>query len=406
MSEPPSASLEEQSPAPPNQPAGKPRLGGLGPIYLTVFVDVLALTLVFPLLPYYAASFGATPFQIGALLATFSVCQLISSPWLGGLSDRFGRKPVLIASQAGTLAGLLMMAAAPNLWWLFAGRILDGFTAGNLTIAQAAITDATLPKDRTRAYGFFGIAFGVGFLIGPAFSGWLAARYGFHAPPLCAALLSLTSIVLTAILFPSHAPPSAQPRASLGEALRRVLSQPAARRSVLEMFAYVLSFSMLTGGLALFLRARLAFDVDQVGYAFAFSGFVGALAQGGIGRLAKRLGERRLSAGGIIFMALGYLLLARVHDVPSLGLALAVGGLGSAVVRPALTTLLTNAVSESERGLALGVSQSASSLGQSMGPVIAGALIGAGALSTWALVAAAFACLVLVVRWLFSGTSV
>jgi MFS transporter, DHA1 family, tetracycline resistance protein len=383
-----------------------PKKGGLGPIFLTVFVDVLALTLVLPLLPYYATTFGASEVQIGALLASFSVCQLISSPLLGRLSDRFGRKPVLLVSQAGTMVGLLLLGGATNLWWLFAGRILDGFTAGNLTIAQAAITDATEPKNRTKAYAFFGIAFGVGFLVGPAFSGWLAKNHGFHAPPFCAAALSLSSILLTAWLFPSHPPAGTANRVSLREALRRVLAQPAARRSVLEMFMYVLSFSMLTGGLALFLRARLDFDVDQVGYAFAFSGLVGALAQGGIGRLAKRLGERQLSAGGIAFMAVGYVLLARVEGVLSLGLALAVGGLGSAVVRPALTTLLTNAVDEGERGLALGVSQSASSLAQSMGPVIAGALIGAGALGTWALVAATFAGGVLVVRWLFSRTSV
>jgi MFS family permease len=297
------------------------------------------------------------------------------------------------------MVGLLLLGGATNLWWLFAGRILDGFTAGNLTIAQAAITDATEPKNRTKAYAFFGIAFGVGFLVGPAVSGVLAKHYGYHAPPFCAAALSLTSILLTAWLFPSRSPAVSAIRVSLREAVRRVLAQP-------EMFAYVLSFSMLTGGLALFLRARLGFDVDQVGYAFAFSGLVGALAQGGIGRLAKRLGERQLSAGGIAFMAVGYVLLARVEGTISLGVALAVGGLGSAVVRPALTTLLTNAVDESERGLALGVSQSASSLAQSMGPVIAGALIGAGALATWALVAAAFACGVLVVRWLFSRTSV
>jgi MFS transporter, DHA1 family, tetracycline resistance protein len=366
----------------------------------------LALTLVLPLLPYYAATFGANAVQIGALLATFSICQLISSPLIGRLSDRFGRKPVLLVTQAGTLLGLVMLGGAQNLWWLFAGRMLDGFTAGNLTIAQAAITDATEPKNRTKAYAFFGIAFGVGFLVGPAFSGWLAKNHGFHAPPFCAAGLSLSSILLTAWLFPSRPPAPSAARLSFFESVRRVLAQPAARRSVLEMFAYVLSFSMLTGGLALFLRARLAFDVDQVGYAFAFSGLVGALAQGGIGRLAKRLGERRLSASGIALMAVGYVLLARVDSVTSLGLALAVGGLGSSVVRPALTTLLTNAVDEKERGLALGVSQSASSLAQSMGPVIAGALIGAGAFATWALVAAVFALCVLVVRWLFSRSSV
>ncbi len=387
-----------------SSPAGdQPRLG---PIYLTVFVDVLALTLVLPLLPFYAKEMGASPFAVGALMASFSLCQLFSAPLLGRLSDRWGRKPVLLASQLGTMAGLLIMGSATSLVWLFVGRILDGVTAGNLSIAQAVITDATRPERRTRAYAFFGIAFGIGFLIGPALSGALAQRYGFHAPPLGAAGLSLLSVVLTATLLPNTRARTPPPDRSMIGSMRRVLADRRALAPVLELFLYVLSFAMLTGGLSLFLAARLGFDVEQAGYAFAWSGLWGALAQGGIGRLAHKLGERRLSAAGILAMTVGYLVLAVANDVPSLGLALAVGGLGSAVVRPALTTLLTIAVAEHDRGLALGVSQSASSAAQVLGPLIAGALIGWGALSGFALVAAGVAIAVLAVRWLFSVSSV
>lgn len=393
-------------------PVARPRRASLGPIFLTVFVDVLALTLVLPLLPYYAESFGASALTVGLLLASFSACQLISGPLLGRLSDRVGRKPVLVVSQLGTVVGLAVMAFSPSIEWLFVGRIIDGLTAGNLSTAQAYITDETTPAERTRAYGFFGIAFGVGFLIGPAVSGALAKRFGYHAPPLGAACLSLLSVGLTVALLRGGAPPAGSPGAarvrelSFFAGIARLLGQGQPRARVLELFAYVLSFSMLTGGLALFLQRRLALDVDEVGYTFAFSGLIGALMQGGLGRAAKRLGEHRLSAFGVGTMIVGYLVLAPAHGLGAVLAGLAIGSVGSAVVRPALTTLLTLGVAEEERGLALGVSQSASSLAQALGPALAGWVIQHGWLGAWAVIAAAAAALVLVIRWLSPVASV
>ena len=374
----------------------------LGPIYLTIFVDVLALTLVLPLLPYYAEHFGATPFQVGLLFATFSLCQLISGPLLGRLSDRVGRKPVLVSSQIGTVVGLFTIGFAPSLGFLFLGRVIDGLTAGNLTIAQAYIADVTKPEQRTRAFAFFGIAFGVGFLIGPMLSGFLAHSFGFSAPPLGAAGLSMLSVVLSTTLLPNHPPPKlVGPRPSL----LAVLRQPKPRARVAELFTYVLSFSMLTGGLAMFLQRRLDFDVRQVGFAFGFSGLVGALVQGAVGPLSKRLGDLKLSTVGFVVMIVGYLVLAQVHGIALLGVALGVGSLGSSVVRPALTSLLTKSVDDSERGGALGVSQAASSLAQTLGPATAGLLIDRGALSGWAYCAAGVAFAALVVRWLLDAPS-
>jgi MFS family permease len=378
----------------------------LAPIFLTVFVDVLALTFMLPLLPHYAQTFGASPLQVGLLLASFSLCQLVSGPVLGRLSDRLGRKPVLVTSQVGTLIGLLVIGTAGNLTWLFVGRILDGLTAGNLSIAQAYITDETKPEERTKAYAFFGIAFGVGFLIGPALSGKLAILYGYAAPPLGAAGLSLLSIALSTTLLPNRKPPANLERASLLAAFRHILGQSAVRSRILELFGYVFSFALLTGGLALFLERRLRFDVEQVGYAFAFSGLVGLVVVGGVGRAAKRLGERRLSAIGLVLMTVGYVVLAFSYDLPTLGIALGIGGVGAAVVRPALTTLIAGSVPESERGLVLGVSQSASSLGQTLGPAVAGLVIGAGALRAWGLIAAGVAISTLGVRWLSSRIAV
>jgi len=360
------------------------------PIFLTVFVDVLGLTLVLPLLPFYALHFGASPFVVGCLGATFAVCQLVSGPVLGRISDQVGRKPTLLASQAGTFAGFLVLGFANSLWMLFASRIIDGATAGNLSIAQAYISDATKPEERTRAFGFIGIAFGTGFLIGPAISGWLAHHHGYAAPAFAAAALSLLSIVLTATMLPNqrptHTSDGSVPRRSL--AFGRFLGRPLPRRRLLQFFAFTSSFSTLIGGLALYLNTRFGFDVERTGYVYALSGLVGAAVQGGIiGRLAQSLGEARLSFYGFLFMAAGYLFLGSAYKLPMLIALIVTAALGSAVTRPALTTLLTRSVGSDEQGAVLGVSQSLSGISQILGPVVAGWLIGRGWLTAYGLVA-------------------
>src|SRR5258708_36410296 len=143
------------------------------PIFLIVMVDVLGLTIMLPLLPFYAEHFGASPTVVGLLVSTFALSQLIAGPVLGQISDRVGRKPVLTVSQMGTFAGFLVLAYAPNLFFVFLARIIDGLTAGNLSIAQAYIADVTTPKERARAFAVIGIAFGIGFLIGPGAPGYL-----------------------------------------------------------------------------------------------------------------------------------------------------------------------------------------------------------------------------------------
>src|SRR6266581_9449424 len=174
-------------------------------IFLIVLVDVMGLTIILPLLPFYAESLGATPAIVGLIVATYAFCQLIAGPPLGHLSDRVGRRPVLLVSQMGTFAGFLILASAHVLWMVFLARIIDGLTAGNLTVAQAYISDVTEPENRAKSFGIIGIAFGIGFLIGPAISGFLA-QYDYRYPIFAAAVLSATSIVTTWILLPSVKP--------------------------------------------------------------------------------------------------------------------------------------------------------------------------------------------------------
>jgi len=385
------------------------------PIFLTVFVDVLGLTLMLPLLPFYTEHFGGSPTTVGLLIASYAFCQLISGPILGRISDRVGRKPVLLVSQAGTFAAFLMIGFSNGLVMLFIGRMIDGLTAGNLSIAQAYISDVTRPENRTRAFALIGIAFGSGFLIGPAISGLMAHRFGYASPAFAAAGLSLLSILLTATLLPRNpirpeeeGVPVASPHAEPGGvgavrpapppvgsrslAFGKFFSRPRPRRRLLEFFAFSLSFSILVAGLALFLERRFGFNVENTGWVYAFSGLIGGFVQGGIiGRLVKRFGDAKLALIGFVTMAIGYCLLGLAYQVPVLLVLVAVSGFGVAVTRPTLTTLLTKSVGREEQGAALGVSQSLSSIGQIVGAFVATGLIQRDLLGAYGMAAGAVA---------------
>jgi len=366
------------------------RRSPLLPIFLTVFVDVLGLTLMLPLLPFYAEHFGASPQMATTLIASYAACQLVAGPILGGASDRFGRKPVLLVSQMGTCAGFLIIGSAQSLWMLFLGRMIDGLTAGNLSIAQAYISDVTKPAERTRSFALIGIAFGSGFLFGPLISGELTHRYGFAAPAFVAAGLSLLSIVLSATLLPGQAEfarikaeragdggeAAAPPGGERTLALGRFLAQPMARRRLLQFFAFTTSFAVLTGGLALFLERQLQFTSREVGWVYGVSGFIGGAIQGGaIKRLVARFGEAKLALMGFVSMVISYPFLGAVHSFGALIVIVAISSFGVAVVRPSLTTLITKSVGRDEQGAALGTSQSLASISQIIGPEAAGFFI-------------------------------
>jgi MFS transporter, DHA1 family, tetracycline resistance protein len=378
------------------------------PIFLIVVVDVLGLTIILPLLPFYAQRLGASATQVGLLISVFSFCSLFSGPLLGRLSDRVGRKPLLLLSQVGTLIGFLVLAGAQVLWVAFLGRIIDGLTAGNLSLAQAYIADVTEPKHRSRSFAIIGIAFGLGFLVGPALSGFLS-KYGYQVPILLAAGLSLTSILATAFLLPggTHVPtggPSAQPgpggrRLSLlawGE-YAQYFRRPGLSPLLWQFFCFTFAFGAFTGGLALFCERRLVwhgkpFGPEQVGYVFAYAGLLGVILQGGfIGKLVRRFGEPALVTSGFAAATVGYAVLSATFGIPMLLLAGTISSFGNGVLRPTLTSLITQQVDRSERGVVLGLNQSLLSVSQILGPALAGWLIDKGQLSIWALVSAVVA---------------
>jgi MFS family permease len=371
------------------------------PIFLIVVVDILGMTLILPLLPFYAEEFGASPRQVGLLIATYAACQLVSGPLLGQLADRMGRKPLLLVSQIGTMLGFFVLGSATTLWVVFVSRAIDGITAGNLSLAQAYVSDVTTRENRAKAFGVIGISFGIGFLIGPAISGYLS-QFGHRYPIYAAQGLSALSILATALLLPKAVPqPSDGADGPGGRRLallswgryREYFTRPELASLLYQFFAFAFAFAAFTSGFALFAERRLTwegqpFGAKHVGYVFAYAGFLGILLQGGfIGRLVKRFGEARLARAGFAAMATSYGLLGLVRNVPELLASATIGSFGQGALRPALTAQVTHNSRRDEQGMVLGITQSLMSVAQITAPPLTGFLIGHQLLFAWGLMA-------------------
>ncbi|MGA2711571.1 MAG: MFS transporter [Bryobacteraceae bacterium] len=374
------------------------------PIFLIVLVDILGLTIILPLLPFYAEHLGASATVVGLLISSYAFCQLIAGPILGRMSDHMGRKPLLIVSQMGTLTGFLILAFAGSLWVVFLSRIIDGLTAGNLSLAQAYIADITVPEKRAKSFGVIGIAFGIGFLIGPGISGYLS-QFGLAYPIFAAAFLSASSIVCTSTLLPKVEPHTDQGASGPGgrrlsifewKGYAEYFARPKLGALLWQFFLFAFSFALFISGFALFAQRRYTlhgqpFGAKEVGYVFAYVGFLGLILQGGlIGRLVKWLGERKLVWTGFGLSAIGYGLLAWTHTVGQLLFASTVNSYGG-VVRPSVTSLISQQAGKREQGVVLGLTSSIVAISQIVAPVIAGSLIDRGQLNAWALLTAAVA---------------
>jgi MFS family permease len=384
---------------------------------------VLGLSIVLPLLAVYAERFGASAQVAALLIPVYAACQALAGPVLGALSDRVGRRRILLLSQAGTLVGFLCIAGAHALWMIFLGRVLDGLTAGNLGVAQAYIADNTEPKNRARSLALIGIAFGIGFLIGPAITAALSG-HDMSTPLYVAAGLSLTSIICTATLLPPDDP--VRRALAGGSAGTDLAGMPGGRRLGLlswhrypaffrrpvlggvltEFFLYQLAFYMFISGFALYAERRFTwhghpFTPHEIGWLFAFSGFLGIIIQGGmLGRLVKVFKEPRLISAGLLSLGVGYALLGYVEPVAPLLLAMTFSAFGNGVLRPCLTSITTQIAGREEQGVVLGLSQTLSSLASILAGTLSGFLIERSLLGAWGWAAALFCGVGLVVgRW-------
>ncbi|MDX9730491.1 MAG: MFS transporter [Bdellovibrionales bacterium] len=375
-------STEVPKEVPTDMPGSKsPFKSPLFAIFLIVAVDVLGFTIILPLLPFYAQKFGASPLIVGVLATTFAVCQLVSGPILGRVSDRYGRKPILMLSQAGTFVGFILLGVANSLPLIFLSRIIDGVTAGNLSIAQATIADVTPPEGRAKAFGIIGIAFGFGFILGPAISAALSP-IDVHYPAYVAAGLSALSIVATWLFLPdAQQRVDSSENAKSAKKLAFYFRRPEMRWLLIEFLIFGFIFAGFNSGFALFAERRFTwngqpFGAHEVSILFTYSGFLGLILQGFIlGRLVKAYGETKLIWAGFASMLVSYLLLSQAFSIVALVIASTIGSFGNGVIRPALTALVSRAADPREQGAALGATQSLVSLGQVLAPLLSGAII-------------------------------
>lgn len=350
-------------------------------IAFTVFIDLVGFGIVIPILPLYAEHFGASPFTIGCLVGIYSAMQFVCAPLLGKLSDRIGRRPVLLVSIAGTALGFLLMGLARSLWVLFAARIIDGVTGGNISTAQAYIADVTSPQQRSRAMGIIGAAFGLGFIIGPAIGG-LMSHFSIGAPFFFAAALAAANTLAVFFILPESLAPELRGRpdtaavpSHLGELLRGREHQ-ALRHITITYFLVTVSFSMLTATYPLFASHHFGFGAPGIGAIFACIGLVGALVQGVfLGWLLKRTSDQRLILAGIVVLAVGFIWLPVAVGIAALMGATTAIAVGHGLQAAPINGLASRHAGPTGQGRALGLMQSTASLARMVGPVLGGVLL-------------------------------
>ncbi len=356
-------------------------------LFLIVFIDLIGFGIIIPLLPFYAEFFQATPEMVGLVMATYSFTQFLAAPFWGRLSDRIGRRPVLLVSLAGAVASYVWLGFAESLWMLFAARAAGGAMAGNISAAFAYVADITTRENRARGMGMIGAAFGLGFIAGPAIGGILAGsdpvNADFQSPAFAAAALSAAALILAfGILKESlsleirqelaQQPP--QKRLSL---FREALKRPHLGLLLTLTFLSTFVFAGLESTFAMWSRRQFGWGPEQNGYLFAFVGLLSALIQGGlIRRLARRFGEAGLIIQGSLALAIGIAMIPFCSNIMMLVIAMSIAGYGFSITSPALNSLISLQAGDDEMGGIMGVTRSASTIARFIGPAWAGLLFG------------------------------
>jgi MFS family permease len=360
-------------------------------IFLTVFIDLIGFGIVLPLLPIFSKDFGASGFMIGVIMASYSVMQFLFAPWWGRLSDRIGRRPVLLISTAGAALSYSLFAIAcgfpgtTGLWLLLVSRALAGVCGANITVAQAYIADITPPEKRSAKMGLIGMAFGLGFIFGPAIGGIVFKHFGIAGPGWVAAGFCAANFVLASFILRESFQPGAQHterRARLAQ-FSHALAHPKVGLLIVVFFLATFAFTCFETTMGLLVSRNFNLDLKAsdnakaiVGYLFAYCGIIGAFVQGGaIGRLVRKMGEPRLITVSLFLVAISLAILPFVRgNWIDLLLALAVLAIGSSLTRPPVFGLISILTPAHEQGATIGVAQSAGSLARIVGPIFAATL--------------------------------
>ena len=365
-------------------------------IFTTVFLDLVGFGIVIPLVAVYGRRFGADAVHLGMLGAVYSVMQFFFAPFWGNLSDRIGRRPVLLISLLGSTCAYFGFAMADSYWALFATRALAGIFAANISAAQAYIADITTPESRAKGMGMIGAAFGIGFTLGPPLGGISAAEFGLAAPGLIAGTICALNLLLAVFRLPESLSKELRDQVKMGggarrsrspldlRRLREVMKRPELGKYLATSFLVTFAFSNIEQVFAVFIQDRFSLETAMAGYRtgilLMWAGILGALIQGGlIRRLAPKFGERRLLWWGLLF---GVVAMAFFPYGPTWGsyFALIIPlAIANGLINPSLYSLVSRAAAQTEQGAVMGVSQGLSSLARAFGPMVGMVMFGVGA---------------------------
>ena len=356
------------------------------PILGVTFIDIVGFSMMIPMLPYFVTHFGASAAVVGLLMATFSFCQFVAAPIWGMVSDRAGRKIVLIVSQIGATIGWAMLGLAPKIAVplavapiavVFVARIIEGVSGGNISITQAYVADLVTPKERSRAFGLIGAMFAAGMVFGPAGGGILFAKYGFAMPFFVAAGLQFLTLVITVVMLPESRSRHEEDRFSL----RNIFSsfgKPKLARILWQKLAVSLALYGWFAVFALYLQRQLGFSLTQTDYFFSVFAIFNVLNNAVVvGRVSTRLGDRGMSNVGLAALVCGFAVLPFVHELVLMTLTMLLFSFGMALANTGIVALISNTASDREQGKVLGTSSALDSLSGMLAPPVSTSLLGA-----------------------------
>jgi multidrug resistance protein len=354
-------------------------------IFLTVFIDLLGFGIIIPLMPFYAETFGATAFKVGLLNTSFSLMQFLFAPFWGRLSDRVGRRPVILIGLFGSFVAYLLFGLAQSLTLLFAARIAAGIAGANIPTAQAYMADVTTPENRAKGMGLVGAAFGLGFIFGPAIGGFLS-QWGYQAPSFFASALSLANFCAAWFLLPESQPRlradgdkpvngGERARTSRLAAFRDAFERKRLPELLLIYFVVIAAFSSFELNFSLYGEHRFGFNSTTIGYVFAFIGVVLSVVQGVlVGKVVPKFGEHRVVPAAIAILCAGMVLIPLAGTMLALVTACGILAVGMGFHSPSITSAISRLSGAHEQGGVLGVAQAVASLGRIIGPAWGGLL--------------------------------